>query len=87
MRQWRSQRFYRSMRCGHFLASQWPEASRPQRPHSPGDRAPQGADVAMGIWRDSERREILLWRLRKRKSIAEQVAFLEILKALGIRGM
>jgi transposase-like protein len=42
--------------------------------------------IAMGVWPDSERCEILLWRLGKSESAEEWVAFLELLEAQGIRG-
>jgi len=42
--------------------------------------------IAMGIWPDSDRREILLWRLGESESAEEWVKFLEILEAQGIRG-
>ena len=42
--------------------------------------------IAMGVWPDSDRREILLWRLGESESTAEWVAFLELLEAQGIRG-
>lgn len=77
-------------RCGvgHPLASQWSGASRPQRPRPPGERVPQGADHdGDGVWPDSERCEILLWRLGERESAADWGAFLEVLEAQGIRGV
>lgn len=42
--------------------------------------------IAMGVWPDSDRREILLWRLGESESTEEWVAFLELLEAQGIRG-
>jgi transposase-like protein len=42
--------------------------------------------IAMGVWPDSDRREILLWRLGESESAEEWVAFLELLEAQGIRG-
>jgi putative transposase len=42
--------------------------------------------IALGVWPDSDRREILLWRLGESESSAEWVAFLELLEAQGIRG-
>jgi hypothetical protein len=42
--------------------------------------------IAMGVWPDSDRCEILLWRLGKSESAEEWVKFLEILEAQGIRG-
>ena len=42
--------------------------------------------IAMGVWPDSDRREILLWRLGESESTAEWVTFLELLEAQGIRG-
>jgi hypothetical protein len=42
--------------------------------------------IAMGLWPDSDRCEILLWRLGESESAEEWVKFLEILEAQGIRG-
>jgi hypothetical protein len=42
--------------------------------------------IAMGLWPDSDRCEILLWRLGQSESAEEWVKFLEILEAQGIRG-
>lgn len=42
--------------------------------------------IAMGVWPDSDRREILRWRLGESESAEEWVAFLELLEAQGIRG-
>jgi putative transposase len=42
--------------------------------------------IAMGVWPESDRREILLWRLGESESAEEWVTFLEILEAQGIRG-
>jgi hypothetical protein len=42
--------------------------------------------IAMGVWPDSDRCEILLWRLGESESAEEWVKFLEILEAAGIRG-
>lgn len=42
--------------------------------------------IAMGVWPDSGRREILLWHLGKSESTDEWVTFLEMLEAQGIRG-
>lgn len=42
--------------------------------------------IAMGVWPESDRREILLWRLGESESAEEWVEFLEILEAQGIRG-
>lgn len=42
--------------------------------------------IAMGVWPDSDRREILLWRLGESESAEEWVKFLEILEAQGVRG-
>jgi putative transposase len=42
--------------------------------------------VAMGVWPDSNRCEILLWRLGESESAEEWVKFLEILEAEGICG-
>jgi len=42
--------------------------------------------IAMGVWPDSDRREILLWRRGESESAEEWVAFLELLEAQGIRG-
>lgn len=42
--------------------------------------------IAMGVWPDSERREILLWQLGASESTEEWGAFLELLEAQGIRG-
>jgi hypothetical protein len=42
--------------------------------------------IAMGVWPDRDRREILLWRLGESESAEEWVKFLEILEAEGIRG-
>ncbi len=42
--------------------------------------------IAMGVWPDSDRCEILLWRLGEGESAEEWVKFLEILEAQGICG-
>lgn len=42
--------------------------------------------IAMGVWPDSDRCEILLWRLGDSESAEDWVKFLEILEAQGIRG-
>jgi hypothetical protein len=42
--------------------------------------------IAMGVWPDSDRCEILLWGLGESESAEEWVKFLEILEAQGIRG-
>ena len=42
--------------------------------------------IAMGVWPDSDRREILLWHVAESESTEEWVAFLELLEAQGIRG-
>jgi hypothetical protein len=42
--------------------------------------------IAMGVWPDSERREILLWRIGENEGAEEWVKFLEILEAQGICG-
>ena len=42
--------------------------------------------IAMGLWPDSDRCEILLWRLGESESAEEWVKFLEVLEAQGIRG-
>lgn len=42
--------------------------------------------IAMGIWPDTDRCEILSWRLGESESAEEWVAFLEVLEAQGIRG-
>ena len=42
--------------------------------------------IAMGLWPESDRCEILLWRLGQSESAEEWVRFLEILEAQGIRG-
>jgi len=42
--------------------------------------------IAMGVWPDSDRCEILSWRLGESESAEEWVKFLEILEAQGIRG-
>jgi hypothetical protein len=42
--------------------------------------------IALGVWPDSDRREVLLWRLGESESAEEWVKFLEILEAQGIRG-
>lgn len=42
--------------------------------------------IAMGVWPDSGRREILLWRIGADESAEEWVKFLEILEEQGIRG-
>ncbi len=41
--------------------------------------------MAMGVWPDSDHREVLLWRLGESESAEEWVAFLELLEAQGIR--
>jgi transposase-like protein len=42
--------------------------------------------IAMGLWPENDRCEILLWRLGESESAEEWVKFLEILEAQGIRG-
>jgi putative transposase len=42
--------------------------------------------IAMGVWPDSERREILLWRIGENEGTEEWIKFLEILEDQGIRG-
>lgn len=42
--------------------------------------------IAMGVWPDSARREILLWRIGEDEGAEEWVKFLEILEDQGIRG-
>ena len=42
--------------------------------------------IAMGIWPDSDRREIVLWRIGEDEGTEEWVKFLEILEDQGIRG-
>jgi len=42
--------------------------------------------IAMGVWPESDRCEILLWRLGESESAEGWVKFLEILEAQGIRG-
>lgn len=42
--------------------------------------------IALGVWPDQDRCEILAWRLGASESAEEWVAFLEILEAQGIRG-
>lgn len=42
--------------------------------------------IAMGVWPDSGRREILAWELGESESTEEWVRFLEALEAQGIRG-
>jgi len=42
--------------------------------------------IAMGVWPETDRCEILLWRLGKSESAEEWVAFLETLEAQGICG-
>jgi transposase-like protein len=42
--------------------------------------------IAMGVWPESGRREILLWHLGESESTDEWVKFLEKLEAQGIRG-
>jgi len=42
--------------------------------------------IAMGIWPDRDRREILLWRIGENEGAEEWVKFLEILEEQGIRG-
>lgn len=42
--------------------------------------------IAMGVWPDSNRCEVLFWRLGESESAEEWVKFLEILEAEGIRG-
>jgi len=42
--------------------------------------------IAMGVWPDRERREILLWHIGENEGTEEWVKFLEILEAQGIRG-
>ena len=42
--------------------------------------------IAMGVWPDGERREILLWRRGENEGAEEWVKFLEILEDQGIRG-
>ncbi len=41
---------------------------------------------AMGVWPDSDRCEILCWRMGESESADEWVAFLEVLEEQGIRG-
>jgi len=42
--------------------------------------------IAMGLWPDSDRCEILLWQLGESESAEEWVKFLKVLEAQGIRG-
>jgi len=42
--------------------------------------------IAMGVWPDNARREILLWRIGENEGAEEWVKFLEILEEQGIRG-
>lgn len=42
--------------------------------------------IAMGVWPERDRCEILLWRLAESESAEEWVKFLEILEEQGIRG-
>jgi hypothetical protein len=42
--------------------------------------------IALGVWPDRARREILLWRIGENEGAEEWVKFLEILEAQGIRG-
>ena len=42
--------------------------------------------IAMGVWPDNDRCEILFWRLGEGETTEEWVKFLEILEAQGIRG-
>ncbi len=42
--------------------------------------------IAMGVWPDSGRSEILSWRVGESESAEEWVKFLELLEAQGIRG-
>jgi putative transposase len=42
--------------------------------------------IAMGVWPDRARREILLWRMGENEGTEEWVKFLEILEEQGIRG-
>jgi putative transposase len=42
--------------------------------------------IAMGVWPDSNRCEILCWRLGESESAEEWVKFLELLEAQGLRG-
>jgi len=42
--------------------------------------------IAMGVWPDRNRREIVLWRVGESESAEEWVKFLEILEDQGIRG-
>jgi transposase-like protein len=42
--------------------------------------------IAMGVWPDSDRREILLWRIGENEGTEEWVKFLEILEDQGVRG-
>lgn len=42
--------------------------------------------IALGVWPDTQRREILLWRLGESESANDWIAFLECLEAQGIRG-
>lgn len=42
--------------------------------------------MAMGVWPDSDRREIVLWRIGENEGTEEWVKFLEILEEQGIRG-
>lgn len=42
--------------------------------------------IDMGVWPDSDRRELPLWSLGKSESTKQWVAFFELLEAQGIRG-
>jgi hypothetical protein len=42
--------------------------------------------IAMGVWPEGERREILLWRIGENEGTEEWIKFLEILEDQGIRG-
>jgi hypothetical protein len=42
--------------------------------------------IAMGVWPDRDRREILLWHIGENEGTEEWVKFLEILEDQGIRG-
>ena len=42
--------------------------------------------IAMGVWPDTDRCEILLWKLGKSEDAEEWVAFLSLLEEQGIRG-
>ncbi|MGB9593728.1 MAG: transposase [Anaerolineae bacterium] len=42
--------------------------------------------IAMGVWSDSGRQEILLWQLGESENTEEWGRFLEMQEARGIRG-